>query len=430
MNAHDQLLGFLDRIDDDTQLRAQMSSLLRCGTDLSVLQKVTTIAKSYGYEFFVETIGSNDDLHMRLIQYGSPLKPSRQGADVGSVSNQIAEKHPQVVLFLRSCLTKRYFMDELHECVQNGNWESINWMAWSNDVPVDMEELRSVLEAQDFSRTAFDEWVKDVITPSYLSILLSGADTWNEWRANHSEVPLVFDGLHIPSDPWEELDLAGVNLANASFQGTVFGSVSLRKANLANSDFSSADMRKCILSEASFRESQLSNVDLQSMDLAGCDFTGATMCNADLRSSNLTGCKFVNANLSGAIIRSGNMSHADFSSAILEGAQLDTATILQAKFVNSRLAGANIGRSVLAGSNFNGADLTSVHAWECKLNDCNLAHSVLCGAMLDFSTLHRANLQSANLSGASVRSLKLRDANTNGMILNGARHADEIWWYD
>lgn len=424
MSAVEQFHSFLAIAESDSKLREQMRSLLRYGTDSEVLKEVCEQGKRLGFVFSVGTIADDEEGHLRLINLGQ--KPNRSLSSDNSQETSIHQ-------FFRKCIEDEFIYRNVTRLIESGGaysaWE-LSHLASREGFDISSEEFAEFMKSTPAIKYKFPQWLNQILFPGYLERLLSGASDWNQWRSSNQIETANFDGLRIPDDPWVEVDLSGADLSNVSFKGTKFGKVNLSGANLSGAVLCSADLRKCRLDGAIFTDADLCNANLQSCDLSNSNLIHAKLCEANLERAKLVCCKFIDSDLSKAILRSADLSYSDLSGAKLDGAQLDIAMIYQVKLTNARLVNANLGRSNLGGSSMSGTDFSQVHAWESKFNDCDLSNTIFAGAMLDYATLHNANLSNANLSNASVRSLKLRGANTSGMSLAGARHADEIWWYD
>lgn len=93
-------------------------------------------------------------------------------------------------------------------------------------------------------------------------LLKEGVERWNQWRADHPNVPCNLEGACLVGGYFFEVDFSGLNLK-------------------------SADMRRACLIGADFRWA----------DLRGADLRGAYLDEANFYGANLTGAKFEHTSL-------------------------------------------------------------------------------------------------------------------------------------
>jgi uncharacterized protein YjbI with pentapeptide repeats len=92
----------------------------------------------------------------------------------------------------------------------------------------------------------------------HVAMLARGAEVWNGWRANHSEMPdLSRAGLR-------GLDLSGFDLSRADLRGADLRGTNLSGANLSDAHLDGANLFKAVLDDA---------------DLAGAFLNGAQFLN-------------------------------------------------------------------------------------------------------------------------------------------------------
>lgn len=119
--------------------------------------------------------------------------------------------------------------------------------------------------------------------------------------------------------------------------------------NLISSLSKRRGCQKIILDEADLRRANLSG-----MELAGASFVGSLLDEADLRRSNLSGASFATASLEGTNFANATATEADFTQARLEEAIFDCTDLSSAR----GLAGADLVSASLKGTNLKGVDLT------------------------------------------------------------------------
>lgn len=135
-------------------------------------------------------------------------------------------------------------------------------------------------------------------------------------------------------------------------------------------------------------------INLTGLNLQEAFFNGANLGGVYFWKSNLKGANFLLANLpetdfvsvnaSGAYFNGAYLKNSDFKGANLEGAQFEVANLKGAKFEGANLKGAN-----LEGANFEGANLKGAN-----LEGANLkwARNLSCNQLSKVQTLHNATL--------------------------------------
>lgn len=84
-----------------------------------------------------------------------------------------------------------------------------------------------------------------------------------------------------------------------------------------------------------FAERTYQGIDLSGMDLGKAGFEGATLQETNLEGANLEGARLRNANLSGSNLRRANMSGADLRGANLQGTTLSGTNLRGAKYTRT-----------------------------------------------------------------------------------------------
>ena len=192
--------------------------------------------------------------------------------------------------------------------------------------------------------------------PEHLEIFKQGAEVWNEWRDEHSDL--------IP-------DLSEANLVGQSYpdeDGTVYHDIPLgARANLTGYDFSYANLKNACLSDA-----LLNYGNLIFSNLSGAILDGVNLERAKMHDSNLRG-----ANLEGANLYRASLYNADLSGAILTGANLARANLSRAILVGAYLVGALLVETNLKNSNLTNCAIYGISAWKSKLDGARQANLII-----------------------------------------------------
>lgn len=141
----------------------------------------------------------------------------------------------------------------------------------------------------------------------HLKILGKGANIWNKWREENSDIKPNLSGA----------DLRGADLRGADLRGANLWLANLTGANLNEANLTRADLTGAILSRADLNRANLSGAEIIQVDLTG----------ADLSEVDLSGALLFQANLSGADLRGAHLEVANFVETRLEGANLSNSRI-------------------------------------------------------------------------------------------------------
>ncbi|MEP7122675.1 MAG: DUF2169 domain-containing protein [Byssovorax sp.] len=269
-------------------------------------------------------------------------------------------------------------------------------------------------------------------------------------------------------EAFDELDLAGADLADLDFTERSLVATLLKGANLARCSFAGAKLEGAVLARADLTDARLGGADLSLADLTEikaqrADFTGAKIDEADFSGADLGGAIFVEAhgasphfercNLAGAHLDGANLDEADFTRANLDGATLDQASLPQVRLYEVTAHGASFRDVVMPGARVEGAKATKAifsnlaapgSIWErALLNEATFLGAVLPGASFARATCLKTVFSTADLTEARFRRAKLGGASflhTNLMAaiferadltladLRGANlHAAETW---
>ena len=222
------------------------------------------------------------------------------------------------------------------------------------------------------------------------SILLQGAQVWNDWRNDNFITTFDLVGIN----------LEGIDLSGADLKGADLTFANLSKANLSNTRMTEVKLNLAKLNDADLRSAHLPWARLVNADLSGANLEEANLAGADLqfaklKGTNLEKTQLVKANLSGRDLREVH----SMKKAILESANLSRAN----------LSGVNLEEVMLAE-----ADLRSINLEGTYIVGANLG-----GADLRGASLVNANLYKSNLTNADLRNADLQGANLTGVELYG-----------
>lgn len=226
--------------------------------------------------------------------------------------------------------------------------------------------------------------------------LRGGAEAWNSWRKDNSDIDLDFSSYKFEgmlNQNLYKLDFTSANLTDADFSGC-----NLSGANLSGSRLWGADLRG-----ASLDYSNLDGAELYRADLGNATLMASSLVDADLSFSNLTHAILDNARLSGAKLNEVRADRASFKKANLAGARF-VHTLLS----YSDLSEANLDGAVWCNTVFGETDLNRVAG----LDSCvHAGPSILDNGTLEISkALPLAFLRGCGLSDWQIENAKLYQA--------------------
>lgn len=221
--------------------------------------------------------------------------------------------------------------------------------------------------------------------------LRGGAEAWNNWRKENSDVELDFSGYKFEGMLRHNLcnlDFKSSDLTQADFNGCTLDGADLSNSNLWRADLSRASLLKAKLDGAKLIDANLSNASLVDASLVEADLSFAYLTHASLRG----------AQLSGATLNEARADRVSFRGADLEGVRF-VHTLLS----YSDLAGANLHGSIWCNTVFGETDLGGVIG----LDSCvHVGPSIL-----DHGTLEIAqDLPSAFLRGCGLSDWQIENA--------------------
>ena len=179
-----------------------------------------------------------------------------------------------------------YALERISAQYQKDHWRMVEILTSFVRInsPVKDEDITTIEEGQPQNKVAID-------TQAVLTII---------GRRNYS----LFMGES------RMVNLSGLNLQEAFFNG----------ANLGGVYFWKSDLKR-----ANFLLTNLQNTDFQSVNASGAYFNGAYLKNSDFAGANLEGAKFEGATFKGANLEGANFEGANLKGANLEGANLKWA---------------------------------------------------------------------------------------------------------
>jgi len=268
------------------------------------------------------------------------------------------------------------------------------------------------------------------------------------------------------------IDLAGRNLSEADFTGSVLYGANLRFANFQRANlyctdlrsingrcgnFSHADMRgaslgrsnlsNAVLDHADFRPARLAQHGLWGIagiidrngSAAGTDFSFCSLCGTSFEGANLKDANFNGAVINAAKFKGARLINATFDDAVLTDIDLGELDVPLSTFKNCVLPSS---QEAIAAAPHLIAKLQAHHRWSetngrrgssANLDDADLrplktfiSRFTLTaisarranGAGLDFASME---MQGANLEGADLRGANFSGADLRGAIFRGAR---------
>lgn len=265
---------------------------------------------------------------------------------------------------------------------------------------------------------------------------LLNRNSYGEFRFSHLSIRefLIVYGVELgiikdKDDPFNKTDnmLAFIKTVNKSQIGLFFNennghlltgfqildSLQLANVNLNQASLEYSDLKKASLKEVNLEQASLTGADLQEANLQGANLKGADLQKANLQGANLQGANLQGANLQEACLNGAILENSNFNNAYLSKANLDGANLKKANLTDAKLMESSFSRASLNMANLNGADFRSSH-----LRNVSLEHADLTKA--DFRA---ADLTEANLLGAELAGTKLTKAYLTGSNISDSQRA-------
>jgi hypothetical protein len=157
-----------------------------------------------------------------------------------------------------------------------------------------------------------------------IAILKQGSLAWNNWRAQHPEIP--------PPD-LTECDLSGMDLVGVNLRGADLTRVRLPKAKLRQANLDEAELTYADLHQADLREATLHKAIVTFTSLDGADLSYANLSYASLVETDLTEAKLCRTNLSNAVLNSSVMCGTLFVETVVDGVDFTNVTMGQTMLI-------------------------------------------------------------------------------------------------
>ena len=200
-----------------------------------------------------------------------------------------------------------------------------------------------------------------------LTLLESGVEKWNRWRAAHPKVRPFLSNANLSWTNKHIGSLEGIDLSNSDLEDADFEGNSLSKANLAGAN----------LKGANFVDAGLNEADLTGANLRWANFTEAhlgfaTFDDADMTGANLTSAELWCASLQGTNLTKATLDYAEASGIHAMGADLSYARLLNADLSEADLSDANLTYATLVRTKLDGATLTGCNVYGISVWDVSL----------------------------------------------------------
>jgi len=153
-----------------------------------------------------------------------------------------------------------------------------------------------------------------------LSILKSGADAWNSWRADQAGPAPQLDGANLYGVVDDESRDVAVKGYRTPLDGVNFADVSLVGARLESANLRGADLTGATLLRANLRRADLSGARLAGADLYETDLYQANLHGADLADARLVRARLVDADLTEANLQNCSVFGVSAWNVTLDGA--------------------------------------------------------------------------------------------------------------
>jgi hypothetical protein len=154
----------------------------------------------------------------------------------------------------------------------------------------------------------------------HYSILKSGVEAWNKWRAENPDVK------H-PDLSWVDLsrqNLMWANLEGCDLSWSKMNRVNLVLANLKNADLTGAELKKC----------NFSNANIENTVFLRAELTGSYFYR-----TNGIAARFVEAKMNNVVVSDSDFSQSDFTKASLNGTVFTNVKLQDVQFENTVLIG-------------------------------------------------------------------------------------------
>jgi uncharacterized protein YjbI with pentapeptide repeats len=207
---------------------------------------------------------------------------------------------------------------------------------------------------------------------------------------------------------FDDLDLAGADLADLDFSGRSLRGTLLKDARLARAVFAGANLEGAVLAGADLEDARLPGANLSRADLAG----------AKARGADLTGARLDEAVLDGADLASAKLDEVEGASVQLGRARLAAASLRDARLDDADFTGADLEDAVL-----DGASLPEVRLYDVTARGASFRGATMPGARAEGAVLRRATFVEVQAPGSVWEGAQLDEATFQGAVLTGASFA-------
>ena len=255
--------------------------------------------------------------------------------------------------------------------------------------------------------------------PKHFSILKRDVATWNQWRADNSDI----------RPDLSEANLHGAILIEANLREAILTGAILSEATLFKADLSGANLREAILHEANLHGAILTEANLLGAFLTKADLSGANLTKADLREAFLNQAILSEANLHGAILTEANLLGAFLTKADLSGANLRQAFLDGAYLNRANLRGAILIEADLYGATLFKADLSEADLTAASLEVANLVYARCDKAIFTGCRIHGLSAWDLQLAGAQQTNLVITPEGTPDITVDNIEVAQFIYLF-
>jgi uncharacterized protein YjbI with pentapeptide repeats len=262
----------------------------------------------------------------------------------------------------------------------------------------------------------------------HLKLLLTGATSWNAWRANE---PSIRPDLRDADLLRKRLD--GFDFRGADLRGAVLSCAESRSSNFEGADLTDADLSHGVFNRSSFRLATMKGVDLTKAKLKGCNFGGAKLESATLIDADLMPAYPLEDQVAAEREKEMKTWHEDarlWRAASRRAQDIGIRTREEVEFTADEIARKACAPARMDCCLLERADLTRARLDHVELSGARLVGAVLVDANLSGANATDANFTQADLSGACVcgadfLNATLTDANITSVDFSEAQNRPE-----
>jgi uncharacterized protein YjbI with pentapeptide repeats len=228
--------------------------------------------------------------------------------------------------------------------------------------------------------------------------------------------------MHQKGEPFDDLDLTGVNLSGLDLAGASFLRANLTDSNLTDTVLNGVDFTEAVLDGADFSNANASGARFCSAQMEKSVFHHATLEKASFESSALMSTRFISCQMMQSVLTADTIEKCIFIDCNLTEATLSASSFFECSLKNSvchnaNCEGADFYECTLEKTDFTGGNLkeTSFIGVSAPEMRCVRATMTEANAHLecDFSRadFHSANMELSSFGGVDMRMANLRGAN-------------------